>query len=439
MVKRVIILGAAGRDFHNFNVYFRDNPEYEVVAFTATQIPGIENRVYPPELAGSRYPNGIPIFPESQLPELIKKFNVDEVVFSYSDVSHEYVMHRASIALASGASFKLLGPKDTMLESKVPVIAVCAARTGAGKSTVSRRVAKILKDMNIRVVVVRHPMPYGDLRKQICQRFEKIEDLEKYECTIEEKEEYEPHLNLGLIVYAGVDYEKILREAEKEADVILWDGGNNDYPFFKPNLLITVVDPMRPGHELKYFPGEVNVRMADVIVVNKVNTAKPENVEKVIRNVRKVNSKAIIIKASSEVYVDNPSLIKGRKVLVIEDGPTLLHGDLTFGAGYVAAMKYGAAEIVSPRSCAVGSIKKVVEERGCMAVPALGYSPEQLRELEDTIRNATCDAVVMATPTDLTRFIKINKPVVKVTFELKEIGKPDLEDILSDFLEQVKR
>ena len=439
MVRRVIIMGAAGRDFHNFNVYFRENPDYEVVAFTAAQIPGIEKRIYPPELAGPRYPDGIPIYPEEKLPELIRDLNVDEVVFSYSDVSHEYVMHRASIALASGTSFKLLGPKDTMLESTKPVIAVCAVRTGAGKSTVSRKVARILKSWNYKVAVVRHPMPYGDLRKQICQRFEKIEDLEKYECTIEEKEEYEPHLNMGLIVYAGVDYEKILREAEKEADVILWDGGNNDYPFYKPDLLIVVADPMRPGHELKYFPGEVNARMADVIIINKVDSASPEAVEAVVENIKKINPKALIVKAESAISVDDPEVIRGKRVLVIEDGPTLLHGDLTYGAGYVAAKKFGAAEIVSPLTCAVGSIRKVVEERGCLAVPALGYGAEQLRELEETLARADCDGIVMATPTDLRRFIKIDKPVAKVTFELKEVGKPTLEDILKDFLSRFKR
>ncbi|RLE50795.1 MAG: GTPase [Candidatus Methanomethylicota archaeon] len=438
MPKRVIIMGAAGRDFHNFNVYFRNNPNYEVVAFTATQIPGIEKRIYPPELAGPRYPNGIPIYPEEKLPELIREYNVDEVIFSYSDVSHEYVMHRASIALANGATFKLLGPKDTMLKSTKPVIAVCAARTGAGKSTVSRKVARVLKDLGVKVVVIRHPMPYGDLRKQICQRFEKIEDLEKYECTIEEKEEYEPHLNLGLIVYAGVDYEKILREAEKEAEIILWDGGNNDYPFYKPDLLIVVVDPLRPGHELKYFPGEVNVRMADVIIVNKVNSAKPEDVNLVIENVKKVNPNAIIIRANSEVSVDKPELIKGKKVVVIEDGPTLLHGDLTFGAGYIAAKKYGASEIVSPLTCAVGSIRKVVEERKCLAIPALGYGPVQLKELEETLAKAECDTIIMATPTDLRRFIKIDKPVVKVSFELEEIDRPSLRDILKDFISKIK-
>jgi len=436
VVKRVIIMGAAGRDFHNFNVYFRNNPDYEVVAFTAAQIPGIEKRIYPPELAGPRYPNGIPIYPEKMLPELIEKYNVDEVVFSYSDVSHEYVMHKASIAMASGATFKLLGPKDTMLKTKVPVIAVCAVRTGAGKSTVSRKVAKILKNKGLNVIVIRHPMPYGDLRKQICQRFEKIEDLEKYQCTIEEKEEYEPHINMGLVVYAGVDYEVILREAENEADLILWDGGNNDFPFYKTDLLIVVADPMRPGHELKYFPGEVNVRMADVVIINKVNSVDRKAVEEVEKKIREVNQRAVIIKANSVVSVDKPEIIRGKRVVVIEDGPTLLHGDLTFGAGYVAAKQYGASEIISPLTCAVGSIREVVEKHNSLAIPALGYGEEQLRELEETLRRADCDSIVMATPTDLRRFIKIDKPVAKVTFELEEIGKPDLEDVLSRFVEE---
>jgi len=324
---RVIIMGAAGRDFHNFNVYFRNNPSYEVVAFTATQIPGIEERVYPPELAGSNYPNGIPIYPEEELPELIKKFNVDLVVFAYSDVSHEYVMHKASTVLAAGADFRLMGPKTTMLKAKVPVVSVCAVRTGCGKSQTSRKVARILREMGYKVVVIRHPMPYGDLRKQVCQRFATFEDLDKYECTIEEREEYEPHLRNGVIVYAGVDYEKILREAEKEAEIIIWDGGNNDLPFYKPDLHIVVADPHRPGHELKYHPGEANLRMADVVIINKVDTADPKNVEIVERNIKQVNSKAIIVKASSPMTVDKPEMIKGKRVIVIEDGPTLTHGN----------------------------------------------------------------------------------------------------------------
>ncbi|MCR6623785.1 MAG: cyclic 2,3-diphosphoglycerate synthase [archaeon YNP-LCB-024-027] len=438
MVRNVIILGAAGRDFHNFNVFFRGNPEFRVVAFTATQIPGIAGRIYPPELSGPLYPNGIPIYHESELPELIRKFNVDEVVFSYSDVSHEHVMHLASIAMSCGASFRLLGPRDVMLKSSKPVIAVCAIRTGAGKSTVSRRVCDALKGFGVKFVVVRHPMPYGDLKAQAVQRFEKIEDLERFNCTIEEKEEYEPHLRRGYVVYAGVDYEAILRRAESEADVIVWDGGNNDFPFFKPDLLIVVADPLRAGHEDKYFPGEVNVRMADVVVINKVNVADEKSVKLVEENVRRLNPRAIIVKAASEVYVDDPSVIRGKRVLTIEDGPTLLHGDLKFGAGYVAARKFGASEIVSPKSCAVGSIKEVVEKNNLLSVPALGYGEKQLSELEATINNADCDGVIIATPTDLRRFITIKKPSTMVSFELNEIEGPSLKSIVKEFLSKRK-
>lgn len=438
MVRNVIIVGAAGRDFHNFNVFFRNNPEYNVVAFTAAQIPGIANRCYPPELSGRLYPNGIPIYHESELPELIRKFKVDDVVFSYSDVSHEHVMHVASIAMSCGASFRLLGPEDTMIKSSKPVISICAVRTGAGKSTVTRRVCDALKSIGIKFVVVRHPMPYGDLKSQSVQRFEKIEDLEKYNCTIEEKEEYEPHVIRGYVVYAGVDYELILRKAESEADVIVWDGGNNDFSFFKPDLSIVVADPLRVGHEVKYFPGEVNARMADVLVINKVNVVDEESVRRVEENIKHINPNAIIIKAASEVYVDNPNLVYGRRVLTIEDGPTLLHGDLKFGAGYVAAKKFGASEIVSPKSCAVGSIKRVVEENDLASVPALGYGGEQLMELEETINNADCDAIVIATPTDLNRYIKINKSFTKVSFELREIGAPTIMDVVSEFLKKHK-
>ncbi|MEM1549452.1 MAG: cyclic 2,3-diphosphoglycerate synthase [Candidatus Methanomethylicia archaeon] len=434
MVRNVIIMGAAGRDFHNFNVFFRNNPNYRVVAFTATQIPGIAGRLYPPELSGPLYPNGIPIYHESELPNLIKKFNVDEVVFSYSDVSHEHVMHMASIAMSCGASFRLLGPRDTMLESSKPVIAICAARTGAGKSTVTRRVCNILKEFNVKFVVVRHPMPYGDLKAQRIQRFEKIEDLERYNCTIEEKEEYEPHIRRGYIVYAGVDYELILKHAEAEAEIIVWDGGNNDSPFFKPHLLIVVVDPLRIGHEVRYFPGEVNVRMADIVVINKVNVVDDESVKIVEKNIKSINPNSIIVKAASEVYVDDPNVIKGKRVLTIEDGPTLLHGDLRFGAGYIAAKKFGASEIISPKTCAIGSIKKVVEENDLLSIPALGYNRDQLLELEATINNANCDSIVIATPTDLRRFIKIAKPSTMVSFELAEIGKPDLKECISNFI-----
>ena len=431
--KRVIIMGAAGRDFHNFNVYFRGNDEYEVVAFTATQIPGIEGRTYPPELAGPNYPNGIPIYPEEELPSLIKKFNVDEVVFAYSDVSHEYVMHKASIALAAGADFRLMGPSTTMLKAKVPVVSVCAVRTGSGKSQTSRKVAKILRSNGYRVVVIRHPMPYGDLRKQVCQRFATFEDLDKYECTIEEREEYEPHIRNGVIVYAGVDYEKILREAEKEADVIVWDGGNNDLPFYKPDLHIVVADPHRPGHELKYHPGEANLRMANVVVINKVDTAEPENIEKVENNVKKANPNAIIVKAASPMKVDNPELIKGKRALVIEDGPTLTHGEMPYGIATIAAKKLGASEIVDPRPYAVGSIVEAYKKYKHLGaiLPALGYGEHQIRELEETINATPCDVVVVGTPIDLRRIVKINKPAVYVRYELQEVGSPNLEEILN--------
>ena len=427
-------MGAAGRDFHNFNVYFRENSQYEVVAFTATQIPGIEGRVYPPELAGPNYPNGIPIYPEEELPELIRKYNVDEVVFAYSDVSHEYVMHRASIALAAGADFRLMGPSTTMLKAKVPVVSVCAVRTGCGKSQTSRKVAKILKANGYRVVVVRHPMPYGDLRKQICQRFATFEDLDKYECTIEEREEYEPHLRNGIIVYAGVDYEKILREAENEADIIVWDGGNNDLPFYKPDLHIVVTDPHRPGHELKYHPGEANLRMADVVVINKVDTAKPENIEAVEKNIKDVNPKAIIVKAASPMTVENPELIKGKRVLVIEDGPTLTHGEMPYGIGAIAAEKLGASEIIDPRPYAVGSITDAYKKYTHLGpiLPALGYGEHQIRELEETINKAPCEVVVVGTPIDLRKLIKINKPAVYVRYELQEVGSPNLKEILEE-------
>ena len=431
---RVIIMGAAGRDFHNFNVYFRNNPSYEVVAFTATQIPGIEERVYPPELAGSNYPNGIPIYPEEELPELIKKFNVDLVVFAYSDVSHEYVMHKASTVLAAGADFRLMGPKTTMLKAKVPVVSVCAVRTGCGKSQTSRKVARILREMGYKVVVIRHPMPYGDLRKQVCQRFATFEDLDKYECTIEEREEYEPHLRNGVIVYAGVDYEKILREAEKEAEIIIWDGGNNDLPFYKPDLHIVVADPHRPGHELKYHPGEANLRMADVVIINKVDTADPKNVEIVERNIKQVNSKAIIVKASSPMTVDKPEMIKGKRVIVIEDGPTLTHGEMPYGIGTIAARKLGASEIVDPRPYAVGSIVEAYEKYGHLGpiLPALGYGKEQIEELEKTINSIPCDVVVVGTPIDLRRVLSINKPAVHVRYELQEVGSPNLKEILEE-------
>jgi len=427
----VIIMGAAGRDFHNFNVYFRDNKEYEVAAFTATQIPGIEERKYPPELAGANYLEGIPIFPEEDLPELIKKHDVDQVIFAYSDVSHEYVMHKASIVLASGADFRLLSPSATMLKAKIPVVSVCAVRTGSGKSQTSRRVCKILKKMGYTVVVVRHPMPYGDLRKQVCQRFASMEDLDKYECTIEEREDYEPHIANGFVVYAGVDYERILREAEKEAEIIVWDGGNNDLPFYASDLHIVVADPHRPGHELTYHPGETNLRMADVVVINKVDTADAKGIEIVRNNIKMVNPDATVVKTASPITVDNPELIRGKKVLVVEDGPTLTHGSMAYGAGIIAARKLGAS-LVDPRPYALGSIRDVFEKYSHMGVllPAVGYGKKQIRELEETINATPCDAVVIGTPIDLRKALRLNKPAVRVRYELQEVGKPNLEEVL---------
>jgi predicted GTPase len=435
---KVIIMGAAGRDFHNFNVYFRHNDAYEVVAFTATQIPGIEGRIYPAELAGPNYPNGIPIYPEEALPKLIREYDVDQVVFAYSDVSHEYVMHKASIALSNGADFRLMGPKTTMLKAKVPVVSVGAVRTGSGKSQTSRQVAKILKNKGLRVIAIRHPMPYGDLTKQICQRFASYEDLDKYKCTIEEREEYEPHIDNGIIVYAGVDYEKILREAEKEADIIVWDGGNNDLPFYKPDLHIVVADPHRAGHELAYHPGETNLRMANVVIINKVDTAKPEDVKKVKENVRNVNSNALILEAASPITADNPELIKGKRALVIEDGPTLTHGNMPYGAATIMAKKSGAIEIVDPRPYAVGSIRKTYKECTHLGpiLPALGYGEKQIAELKETIDRTPCDVIVIGTPIDLRRVMTLNKPTVRVKYELQVLGPITLEKILEDFLKR---
>lgn len=429
---QVIIMGAAGRDFHNFNVYFRDNPAYTVVAFTATQIPNIEGRLYPSTLAGSLYPEGIPIFPESELTTLIQKHRVSQVIFAYSDVSHETVMNRASIVLAAGADFRLLGPRATMLKSSKPVIAICAVRTGSGKSQTTRAVAGILKAMGKRVVAVRHPMPYGDLTKQTVQRFAEYADLIKHETTIEEREEYEPHLNRGTVVYAGVDYEKILRQAETEADIILWDGGNNDFSFYQPDLLIVVADPHRPGHELTFYPGETNLRMADVVVINKVDTARVENVNIVRTNIRAVNPTATIIEAASPIFVDDPGAIRGKRVLVVEDGPTLTHGGMTYGAGIVAAQKFGAREIVDPRPYAVGTIKETFAKypgTGAL-LPAMGYSGEQVKELEATINAAPVDLVLIATPIDLRRIIEIKHATDRVRYELQEIGQPTLTDVL---------
>jgi len=435
---KVIIMGAAGRDFHNFNVYFRNNDSYEVVAFTATQIPGIEGRNYPVELAGSKYPDGIPIYPEEELPKLIKRHDIDHVVFAYSDVSHEYVMHKASIALANGADFRLMGPKTTMLKAEVPVVSVCAVRTGSGKSQTSRQVAKILKNKGLKVAAVRHPMPYGDLRKQIWERFASYEDLDKYECTIEEREEYEPHIDNGIIVYAGVDYEKILREAEKEADVIVWDGGNNDMPFYKPDLSIVVADPHRAGHELAYHPGETNLRMANVVIINKIDTADPQKVEQVKENIKLVNPNATVLEAASPITADRPEAVKGKRVLVIEDGPTLTHGGMPYGAGTVFAKKFGAGEIVDPKPYAVGSIKEAYKKYAHLGplLPALGYGEKQVAELKETIDHTPCDVVVIGTPIDLRRVMNINKPTVRVKYELKVLGPVSLEHILDDFIQR---
>lgn len=434
-MKKVIIMGAAGRDFHNFNTYFRDNPNFLVVAFTATQIPDIAGRKYPASLAGKLYPEGIPIHPEEELDALIRKHGVTKVYFSYSDVAHEYVMHKASQVQAVGASFVLLGPLDTMVKSKKPVVSVCAVRTGSGKSQTSRKVALILKKKGRRVAVIRHPMPYGDLAKQKVQRFATYEDMAKHECTIEEREEYEPHVKNGIIVYAGVDYEAILREAENEADVILWDGGNNDFPFYKSDLEIVVADPHRAGHELLYYPGETNFRRADVIIINKMDTASKEGVDKVLENIRKFNPSAVIIRANSPTIVENGERIRGKRVLVIEDGPTLTHGGMTYGAGIVAAQKYGAAKIIDPRPAAVGSIKKTFEKYNHLdkVLPTMGYGEIQTRELAETIDKIDCDLIVSATPIDLNRLIKTRQPMLAVGYELEEIGSPTLEDVLNKF------
>jgi predicted GTPase len=442
MRKKVIIMGAAGRDFHNFNVYFRNNRRYEVVAFTATQIPGIQCRVYPPELAGTDYPSGIPIYPEEELPQLIRELDVDQVVFAYSDVSNEYVMHKASMVLANGANFCLMGLKTTMLKAKVPVISVCAVRTGAGKSQTSRQIAKILKDKGLRVVVVRHPMPYGDLKKQVWQRFASYQDLDKYECTIEEREEYEPHIDNGIVVYAGVDYGKILEEAQKEAEIIVWDGGNNDVPFLRPDLHIVVADPHRAGHELTYYPSEVNLRLANVVIVNKVDTADSAKVEQVKANVKSVNPDALILDAASPIIADKPELVKGKRVLVIEDGPTVTHGDMPYGAATIAAKKFGAKEIVNPKPYAVGSIKETYAQYAHLGsiLPAVGYGGKQIAELKETIDATPCDVVLLGTPIDLRKVINLNKPTVRVKYELQVLGPVCLEELVDDFLKgKVKR
>jgi len=436
MARTVIIMGAAGMDFHAFNMVYRDNENYEVKAFTATQIPNIEGRIYPPELAGPLYPEGIPIYPEEELPELIRKWNIDDVVLAYSDLPHEVVMHKASLVQAAGADFKLLGAEHVQLKSTKPVISICAVRTGCGKSQTTRRVVELLKEKGYRVVAVRHPMPYGDLAKQAVQRFATYEDLDKHECTIEEREEYEPHIDHGIVVYAGVDYERILREAEKEADIIVWDGGNNDISFFKSDLHIVVADPHRAGHELKYYPGETNLRMADAVVINKIATAEPECVALVRENIQRENPDAIIVDAASPLYVDDPEAIRGKRVLVVEDGPTVTHGGMGYGAGYLAAKRFGAGEIVSPLPFAVRSIKETFEKYTHLKdiLPAMGYGEEQVKDLEETLNKADCDVVVAGTPIDLNRVVKINKPIIRVRYELEEIGRPNLRDVLKDFL-----
>lgn len=441
MKRNVIIIGAAGRDFHNFNVFFRNNPLYNVVAFTATQIPDIDNRKYPSELAGENYPNGIPIYSEEELPELIKKFNVHDCVFAYSDVSYQKVMSLNAIVNSSGANFILLGPNETMLKSTKPVVAVGAIRTGCGKSQTSRRIIEILMGYGLKVVAVRHPMPYGDLIAQKVQRYASLDDFEKYNCTIEEMEEFEPHILRGNVIYSGVDYELVLRAAENDpngCDVIVWDGGNNDFTFFIPDLYVGVADPLRPGHEVNYYPGEIVARLADVIVLNKIDSASLENINIVRKNLRAINPRALIIEAASPISVNNPELIRNKKVLVIEDGPTLTHGEMKMGAGIVAALKYGSSEIVDPRPYAVGRIRETFEtypDIGTL-LPAMGYGKQQMKDLEETINNTSCDTVIIATPIDLNRVIKINKPTVKVNYELQEIGSPSLVDILDEFIKR---
>ncbi|MBU2556876.1 MAG: cyclic 2,3-diphosphoglycerate synthase [Bacteroidetes bacterium] len=443
MKKNVIIIGAAGRDFHNFNTYFRGNELYNVVAFTAAQIPDIDGRKYPGELAGDLYPEGIPIYTEADLPKLIKDLKVDDCVFSYSDVPYQRVMAVSAIVNAAGANFVLLGPADTMVKSTKPVIAVGAVRTGCGKSQTSRKVIEYLMEKGLKVVAVRHPMPYGDLVAQKVQRFATVEDLAKHKCTVEEMEEYEPHVVRGNVIYAGVDYEAILRAAENDpdgCDVILWDGGNNDFPFYKPDLNITVVDPHRPGHELTYYPGEVTLRMADVVVINKMDSAAPEAIQTVRENIAKVNPKAVVIDGASPIKVDDPAIIKGKRVLVVEDGPTLTHGEMKIGAGTVAAQKFGAAEMIDPRPFLVGKLKETFEiypNIGTL-LPAMGYGEQQLKDLEATINNTDCDSVVIGTPIDLNRIVKISKPNTRVYYDLQEIGFPNLDGVLTEFVEKQK-
>jgi len=438
--KNALIIGSAGRDFHNFNTYFRGNEAYNVVGFTGSQqIPGISGKKYPPELAGSLYPKGIPIYAEEELPRLIKELNIDDCVFSYSDVSYQHVMGIGAIVNAAGANYVMLGTKDTMLKSKKPVIAVCAVRTGSGKSQTSRKIVELLMEKGLTVVAVRHPMPYGDFNAQRVQRFAELGDLAKHECTIEEMEEYEPYIVRGNVIYAGVDYQDILNAAEEDpkgCDIVLWDGGNNDLPFYKPDLMITVADPHRPGHETSYYPGEICLRIADVVVINKMDSAAPADVLKVRQSIARVNPDATVVNAASPIQVDNPKIIKGKRVLVIEDGPTLTHGGMKYGAGTVAAQRYGAAELVDPRPYTVGTITKTFKQYPNIGVllPAMGYDQQQLKDLEATINKVDCDTVVVGTPIDLRRIININKPNTRVYYELQEIGTPDLNGVLADFV-----
>jgi predicted GTPase len=440
LMKNVLILGAAGRDFHNFNVVFRDNADFKVVAFTATQIPDIANRRYPPDLAGRLYPSGIPILEEKDLEKLIFEHAVDTVVFSYSDVSHQTLMHLASRTVAAGADFWLLGTERTQVKSRVPVISICAVRTGCGKSPISRLVAQQLRQLGWKPVVIRHPMPYGDLSAQAVQRFATMEDMDRHQCTIEEREEYEPHLSLGTVLYAGVDYERILREAEAEADIILWDGGNNDTPFYASDLEIVVVDPHRPGHEVGYYPGEVNLRRAKVVIINKVDTASGHNVEIVRKNIQQNNPAATVIETACRVSVADPGLVRGRRVLVVEDGPTLTHGEMSYGAGVVAARQCGAAELVDPRPFAVGSIRGTYERFPHLTslLPAMGYGAIQRHELEETINRVPCDLVLVATPVNLAKILKLNKPTVRVSYEAEELAKPGLTELLTKFTAEHK-
>ena len=437
--KNVIIIGAAGRDFHNFNTVFRDNEEYNVVAFTAAQIPDIDGRKYPPELAGRLYPEGIPIYSEEELPGLIRKMHVQTCIFSYSDLPYQKVMNKGAVVNAAGANFTLLGTGDTMIRSSKPVIAVCAVRTGCGKSQTSRKVIEYLMAKGLKVVAIRHPMPYGDLVAQKVQRFAAIEDLQKHNCTIEEMEEYEPHVVRGNVIYAGVDYEAILRKAEQDpegCDVILWDGGNNDFSFYQPDLTIGVTDPHRAGHELSYYPGEVVLRTSDVVIINKIDTASPEGIQTVRENIAKVNPEAVVIDGASPIRVEHPEIIRGKRVLVVEDGPTLTHGEMKIGAGVVAARKYGAASLIDPRPYTVGRLTETFEIYPGIGtlLPAMGYGEEQLRDLETTINNTECDAVVIGTPIDLNRLIRIEKPNTRVFYDLQEIGEPTLDDVLTEFI-----